>query len=50
MNFQRQINAVTGVNRNRGLARIQRNRVARDFVDLLRQANPGVRNIGATLD
>ena len=29
--FQRQINAVSGVNNNRGLSRINRNRLGRDY-------------------
>lgn len=50
MNYQNLINAVSGVNRNRGIARIQMNRIARQMVDRLRAENPGVRNIGFTPD
>ena len=49
MGVRDRINAVTGVNRNPGIARINRNRIARQLVDRLRSMNPGVRNIGATL-
>lgn len=44
-----QINSITGINRNPGIARITRNRIARQMVSRLRASNPGVRNIGATL-
>lgn len=49
MGIQQQIAQATGMNRNAGIARIQRNRIARQMVSRLRAANPGARNIGATL-
>ena len=49
MGTMARINAITGVNRNPGLARINRNRIARQMVARLRAQNPGARNIGATL-
>ena len=48
MGTQARINAATGVNRNAGIARIQRNRLARQMVSRLRGAGGG-RNVGATL-
>ena len=49
MGVRDQINAVTGVNRNPGIARIQRNRIARSMVDRIHSESAGARNIGATL-
>ena len=49
MGVRDQINAVTGVNRNPDIARIQRNQIARSMVDRIRSESPGARNIGATL-
>lgn len=50
MGVMDRINRITGVSTaNRGLGRINRNRIARQMVDRLRAENPGVRNIGATL-
>lgn len=40
------INAITGVNRNRGIARIQSNRIARQMTARFRAG--GQRNAGAT--
>ena len=47
MGTRARINAATGVNRNPGISRIQRNRIARQMV--ARYRSQGQRNVGATL-
>ena len=49
MGVRDRINAITGVNRNAGIARINRNRIARQMVDRLRQENPLARNLAPSI-
>lgn len=47
MGTQARINQITGVNRNAGIGRINRNRIARGMVSRMRGG--GGRNVGATM-